>query len=299
MEKTVATSTQLIRDTRTVHLSTERTASQLQNGSWKSNVKYDLGGYVDFMNDDTVSYVTASVPYVVIPNSTYIVNENNNRLDISYNGATTSYSFPLGNYNTNTFITQFYQLLPSTSWNVSVDALASRFIIKYATYPFQLLASSTINYVVGFNETVASSLTLTSGYYVATMPQVYNFLPIPNYILHMNVINDGITLGNEGMQSTGDVLVSVPNNGRNNAQTIYEAGSNNEFLLKNWDLRNLQLRITDSKNRELNFNGVSSYLTLRFNIYRTMAVRPKKFSEILEENHRIEIPSVFDENMET
>lgn len=299
MEKTVATSTQLIRDTRTIHLSTERTASQLQNGSWKSNAKYDLGAYVDFMNDDTVSYVTASVPYVVIPNSTYIVNENNNRLDISYNGATTSYSFPLGNYNTNTFITQFYQLLPSTSWNVSVDALASRFIIKYATYPFQLLASSTINYVVGFNETVTSSLTLISGYYVATMPQVYNFLPIPNYILHMNVINDGITLGNDGTQSTGDVLVSVPNNGRNNAQTIYEAGSNNEFLLKNWDLRNLQLRITDSKNRELNFNGVSSYLTLRFNIYRTMAVRPKKFSEILEENHRIEIPTFYDENMET
>lgn len=290
--------TQLIRDTRTIHLSTERTASQLQNDSWKSNAKYDLGAYVDFMNDDTVSYITASVPYVVIPNSTYIVNENNNRLDISYNGTTTSYSFPLGNYNTNTFITQFYQLLPSTSWSVSVDTLASKFIVRYSVYPFQLLASSTINYVVGFNDTVNSGQTMVGGYYVATMPQVYNFLPIPNYVLHMNVINDGITLGNAGMQSTADVLLSVPNNGRNNAQTIYESGSNNEFLLKNWDLRNLQLRITDTKNRELNFNGVSSYLTLRFNIYRTMAIRPKKFSEILVENHSIQIPNLYDEYLQ-
>jgi hypothetical protein len=290
MEKTAPPTTQLIRDTKTINLSTERTASDLQNGNWKSNTKYDLGAYVDFMNDDTISYITASVPYVVIPNSTYIINENNNRLDISYNGATTSYTFPLGNYNTNTFITQFYQLLPSTSWNISVDTLASKFVVKYATYPFQFLSSSTINYVVGFNETVTSGTSLVSGFYVATMPLVYNFLPIPNYVLHMSIVNSGITLGNAGTQSTSDVLLSVPNNGRNNAQTIYESGTDNEFLLRNWDLRNLQLRITDTKNRELNFNGVSSYLTLRFNIYRTMVVRPKKFSDILAENHNIEVP---------
>lgn len=280
----------MIRDTKTINLSTERTASELVNGNYKSNAKYDLGAYVDFMNDDTIAYVTASVPYVVIPNSTYIINENNNRLDISANNVTTSYYFPLGNYNTNSFIQQFYVLLSSTSWNVTVDTLSSRFIFRYATYSFEFLSSSTINYVLGFNDTVSSSLTQTNGYYVATMPLVYNFLPIPNYVLHMNVINNGITLGTSGTQATSDVLLSVPNNGRNNAQTIYESGSNNEFLLKNWDLRNLQLRITDTKNRELNFNGVSSYFTLRFNIYRTMAVRPKKFNEILVENHNIEVP---------
>jgi uncharacterized protein (DUF427 family) len=246
--------------------------------------------YVDFMNDETIAYVTVSVPYVVIPNSTYIINENNNRLDISANNVTTSYYFPLGNYNTNSFIQQFYVLLSSTSWNVTVDTLSSRFIFRYATYSFEFLSSSTINYVLGFNETVSSSLTQTNGYYVASMPLVYNFLPIPNYVLHMNVINNGITLGSFGTQQSADVLLSVPNNGRNNAQTIYESGSNNEFLLKNWDIRNLQLRITDTKNRELNFNGVSSYFTLRFNIYRTMAVRPKKFNEILIENHNIEVP---------
>jgi uncharacterized protein (DUF427 family) len=280
----------LIRDTKTINLSTERTASELQNGNYKSNAKYDLGMYVDFMNDETIAYVTVSVPYVVIPNSTYIINENNNRLDISANNVTTSYYFPLGNYNTNSFIQQFYVLLSSTSWNVTVDTLSSRFIFRYATYSFEFLSSSTINYVLGFNETVSSSLTQTNGYYVASMPLVYNFLPIPNYVLHMNVINNGITLGSFGTQQSADVLLSVPNNGRNNAQTIYESGSNNEFLLKNWDIRNLQLRITDTKNRELNFNGVSSYFTLRFNIYRTMAVRPKKFNEILIENHNIEVP---------
>jgi hypothetical protein len=111
----------------------------------------------------------------------------------------------------------------------------------------------------------------------------------------MNIINNGITLGQNSSISTGDVLLTVPNNGRNNAQTIYESGSNNEFLLRNWDLRNLQLRITDTKNRELDFNGVSSYLTLRFNIYRTMAIRPKKFYEILQEAHNIEVPYLEEE----
>lgn len=282
--------TQLYKDTRTINLSTERTASILQNGDMKSNVVYDLGGYIDFMNDDTIEYLTVSIPYVIIPNSTYIINSNNNRLDISYNGATTSYIFPSGNYNTNSFMTAFYQLLPSTSWNISVNTTTSKFIIKYASYPFQLNSTSTINYVMGFNDTVSSGTSLVSGYYVATLPLVYNFLPIPNYVLHMNIINNGITLGQNSSISTADVLLTVPNNGRNNAQTIYESGSNNEFLVKNWDLRNLQLRITDTKNRELDFNGVSSYLTLRFNIYRTVAIRPKKFNEILIDAHNIELP---------
>jgi hypothetical protein len=289
MEK-IPYTTQLIRDTRTINLSTERTASQLQNGSWKSNVKYDLGAYVDFVNDDTIAYVTASIPYVIIPNSTYIINDNNNQMDISFNGVSQSFTWPMGNYNTQTFITQFYQFLPNTSWNISVNPVTSKFILKFATYQFSFLASSTINYVMGFNDTETSSATQTGGYYTLTMPQVYNFLPIPNYVLHMNVLNNGITLGQNSQVATSDVLLTVPNNGRNNAQTIYESGSNNEFLLKNWDLRNLQLRITDSKNRELNFNGVSSYLTLRFNIYRTMAVRPKRFNEILADNHNMEVP---------
>jgi hypothetical protein len=256
----------------------------------KSNASYDLQGYMDFMNDDTIEYITASIPYVIIPNSTYIINANNNRLDISYNSVEYSYTFPVGNYNTNSFINAFYQLLPSTSWNVSVNATTSKFIIKFATYPFTLLGTSTINYVMGFNESVNSATTLQSGYYTATMPLVYNFLPIPNYVLHMNIINNGITLGINSTISTSDVLLTIPNNGRNNAQTIYESGSNNEFLVKNWDLRNLQMRITDTKNRELDFNGVSSYLTLRFNIYRTIALRPKKFNEILQEAHSIELP---------
>lgn len=256
----------------------------------KSNAIYDLQGYVDFINDDTIEYLTCSIPYVVIPNSTYIINTNNNRLDLSFNGVTTRYYFPIGNYNTNTFMAAFYQLLPSTSWIISVNATTSKFTIKYASFPFELLGTSTINYVMGFNESVSSGTSLVSGYYVATLPLVYNFLPIPTYVLHMNIINNGITLGQNSSISTSDVLLSVPNNGRNNAQTIYESGSNNEFLVKNWDLRNLQLRITDTKNRELDFNGVSSYLTLRFNIYRTIAIRPKKFNEILAESHNIELP---------
>jgi hypothetical protein len=145
-------------------------------------------------------------------------------------------------------------------------------------------------YANRFNFTLFSNTSLVGGYYSTTLPLVYNFLPIPNYVLHMNIINNGITLGNNSTISTCDVLLTIPNNGRNNAQTIYESGSNNEFLVKNWDLRNLQMRITDTKNRELDFNGVSSYLTLRFNIYRTMAIRPKKFNEILAESHSIELP---------
>jgi hypothetical protein len=262
----------------------------------KSNVVYDLQGYMDFMNDDTIEYLTASIPYVIIPNSTYIINANNNRLDISYNNIILSYTFPNGNYNTSTFMNTFYQLLPSTSWNISLNSITSKFIIKFATYPFELLSTSTINYVMGFNESVYSSETLISGYYVAYLPLVYNFLPIPNYVLHMNIINNGITLGINSTISSSDVLLTIPNNGRNNAQTIYESGSNNEFLVKNWDLRNLQMRITDTKNRDLDFNGVSSYLTLRFNIYRTMAIRPKKFNEILAESHSIELPYLEEED---
>lgn len=273
-----------IRDARTIHLSTERSASILLNGSYKSSVKYDLASYADFVNDDTIEYITVSIPYVVIPNSTYIVNENNNRLDISYNGIATSVYFPYGNYSTASFMTQFINLLPSSVWTITQNALNSTFTIGFKTFPFVLLSTSTINYIMGFNENVVSAQSLNGGYYYLTMPYVYNFLPIPNYIIHMDLINNGITLGNLSAISTSDVLLSVPNNGRNNTQTIYENNSN-EFLLKNYSCNNLIMRITDSKNRELNFNGVSSYLTLRFNIYRRTLAKLPKFNELIFQAH--------------
>ena len=54
--------------------------------------------------DESIEHINFSIPYAVIPVSFYTINENNNKLIISINGAITIYNFPFGNYSANTFI---------------------------------------------------------------------------------------------------------------------------------------------------------------------------------------------------
>jgi hypothetical protein len=78
-----------------------------------------------------------------------------------------------------------------------------------------------------------------------------------------------------------DILASVPNVARNNGQIIYENPSV-EFIVKNLNFGLITITITDDNNRVINFNGVSSYFVLKFNIFRRYLKKPMRFEQLAE-----------------
>ncbi len=73
-------------ETEELLLSSKSSSCILLNGDKKSSIQYNLRNIIDFENDKTIDYVTIAVPYAVIPNSMYNINEytNKNQLNLCY-----------------------------------------------------------------------------------------------------------------------------------------------------------------------------------------------------------------------
>jgi hypothetical protein len=266
----------LIKDTKVLHLSTQTTSSILLNGSYKSKASYDVRGYLNLENDDSIEYVTLEMPYAVMCNSNYIVNEYNNTLVVTWGGSTNTYTLTQGNYSVTTFTTLLYTFLPSASgWTITANSTTNMFTFTLSSGNFTFLGTSTCDYIIGFSGSVSSTAN------TLTMPRTYNFLPIPRFIIHCNILNDGIILGANSNAAGSDILASVPNVARNNGQVIYENPSG-EFVVRNLSFPVITISITDDNNRLINFNGVSSYFVLKFNIFRKYIKKPMRFEQLAE-----------------
>lgn len=281
---------ELIKDSKVLHLSTQTTGAILLNGSYKSKASYDVRGYLNFENDDTIEYITVQMPYAVMCNSNYIVNEYNNTLVITWGGTTNTYTLPQGNYSSTTFITMLYTFLPSASgWTITANTITNLFTFSLSSGNFTFRGTSTCDYIIGFSGDIASvGNTLT-------MPRCYNFLPIPRYVIHCNILNDGIILGTNSLIAGSDILATIPNVARPNGQIIYETNAT-EFLVKNWSFPLITISITDDNNRLINFNGISSYFVLKFNIFRRSIKKPMKFENLINYINKIPIEKV-EENL--
>ena len=118
----------LIVETKMFNLSTRGSACNILNEdpNYKSKCEYNIRDMV--VRDEDVEYIQFSVPFAIIPVSFFTVNQNNNQLKILVNGSTTTYTFPQGNYNANTFITQFSITL-GAYYKLSLSAFNNVFTI--------------------------------------------------------------------------------------------------------------------------------------------------------------------------
>jgi len=274
--ETIEYRTDLIQDTKVLHLSTQTTSSIPLNGSMKSKVAYDVRGYIDLENDESVEYATVQMPYAVLSNSNYMLNEYNNKLAMTINGANYLYSLTLGNYTAQTFKTLVLALLPA-GFTMDYSQITNKYTFTYSA-PFSLNESSTCDYIIGFSGTEMA--VLSGAIYTLTCSRAYNFLPIPRFIIHCNILNDGIILGPNSTLASSDIIASIPNNSKSNGQIVFENISS-QFMVKTYNFSQLVISITDDNNRLINFNGISSYFQLKFNIFRRTIKRPMKFHSLV------------------
>jgi len=275
----------LLKDSLVLHLNTQGSNSVLLNGTYRSKVQYDLRSYINFSHDETIEYVTLSMPYAIITNSNYIVNEYNNIVRFTYAGSTSTTVIPEGNYTITSFIQQMQSTaIPTVYFTLTYSTVTNKITIT-TTATYQSLfpgttwgfdTGGTADYIFGF-----SGSQLTTGTSL-TLPRSMNFLPIPRFIIHCNLLNNGLMLTTNSNVGACDILGSIPNVAKLNSQIIYE-NYGGEFLLKNLDnTTSIVISITDDNNNLINFNGLSSYFVLRFNIFRNSIERPNVFQKLVK-----------------
>ena len=256
---------------------------------------YDLKSYLDFENDDSIEYVTCSLPYAVVTNSNYIVNEFNCQMSLTVDSNHTNWKMPFGNYTRSSWITKqqyFLDLVYGAQYFViSSDSTTNKFTIT-ATAAFRLAfptsswgfgkpadpGFTTCDYIWGFRQFFTVPYPLNT----YTMDRCFNFLPIPRFLFHANILSNGITLTNNSATGTSDVIAAIPNVAKLNSQIIYE-NNNTSFQVKTQvNMSGLNIRITDDDNRFINFNGISCYFDIKFDIYRRSIKKPQKFSNLIK-----------------
>ena len=266
-------------ETKVLYLSTKSTSGTLLNGDMKSHIVYDLCSYLNYDSDNTVKKITVSLPYALLVNSNYIINQNNNVLYIQTAGPTiTTYTFTPGNYTASTFINAFTQLV--TGYSISISPVTNKFSISNSSSPFTILGTSTIDYIMGFSDNVASSVVGANN--VATMPRVCNFLPNASFQICSigGMLYNGIVIDKNG-SGFGNVLCSVPNVSTNNTQLVYN-GTPEEFQLQGLGQSKLELAILDNNGDYVDFNGISSFFSLKIKVYRNVERLVGSFSDVLK-----------------
>lgn len=250
-------------------------------------MQFDLKSYIN-LDDDDIEYATVGLPNCVITNSNYIVNENNNILKVVYGGTTTTYTIAVGNYTRSTWITYMNgsptSPLPNTLFTLTSDSTTNKFTITttalfQSTYPggtWGFASGTTCDYIFGLR--TSFSTTATS----YTFDRVFNFLPVARFVFHCNILSSGITMGGSSNISSCDVLAVIPNSSKLNSQIIYENNTKTYLIKSNSHISNIVITITDDDNRLINFNGISCYFDLQFNIFRRSIQRPLKFKKLVE-----------------
>jgi len=251
------------------HLSTRGDAGTVLNGDYKSQIVFSIPNAI--VMDDSIDYIYFSIPYVVIPNSFYIINYTNNELYVLQSAVTTVYTFPVGNYTAQSFMTVFKSLLP-VAFVIALGQNSNIFTITHTTTTFSLLTESTIDAIMGFSGTLAAvGLTLTC-------PRVCNFLPLPRICIRSpDLAHSFISATTDG----NDVVLAVPNNAKLNGQIVYNNTSNMKTLFKLENLNSFYVSLTDDDGNPINFNGISSFFTFQFDIHRRSLAKPLPFNKLV------------------
>ena len=270
-------SNNLILETKLYNLSTRGSGGNILNDdtNYKSHIEYNIPDMI--VRDESIEYIQFSIPYAVIPVSFYTINQNNNLLNILENGITKIITFPQGNYNASTFITQFKTLLGS-QWNLKLNNFDSIFTITNSLNAFTLYKSSSLTSVMGFSTDLTSGL--VNGVNTLVLTRCCNFLPLPRVCIRCSeLLTNNNMIGNTNKSS--DLVISIPNNSKPNGQIYYQNQTQVKALYKGNNLNRINFSITDDDGNFINFNGISSFFVLQFDIFRQFVPKLPSFSNIV------------------
>jgi hypothetical protein len=158
-----------------------------------------------------------------------------------------------------------------SGWTISLNSTSSKFTIQNSSLAFELLESSTIDFILGFTDTISS--TLSNGLNSVVMNRPCNFLPLPRISLRSVELSSG---------SLDDTIIIIPNTSKLNGQIVFQNLTNMKLLFRESSLNRFVLSLTDDDGNYINFNGISSFFTFQLDIFRKFVPKLPTFNKIVE-----------------
>jgi hypothetical protein len=254
------------------------TYSNCYNGSALSNGVYSIPNFVS--KTDDIENIYVSVSHCEIPNSFYLINKHNNTLHIN----STYYYLPYGNYNVSSLITAMLLILPLT-FSITYNTIYKKYTILNSSGNFSIDNNkSTITRIIGLGLTGTIVATPFSSGYLVQLPNCVNFLPTPR----VNIRSNKMKLQNfSSYDSSSDILTSVQNNASQSGMITFINYTKARYKIDVESINDLDIRITDDSNNDLDFNGVDWYIAIKVDYEYKLNYVGKKdaFSKILENNN--------------
>jgi hypothetical protein len=257
------------------------------NGSMMSSGKFVIPNFI--LHNENVNHIYLSVSHAEVPNSFYLVNQYNNILNIN----NISYVIPVGNYNAPSLLNTLATLLP-----VSITVSYSSSTLKYkftSTLAFTInYLTSTITRIMGLSRTANMEGILSLGMYYLTVPNCVNFLPTARLNFRSSMLGLENFHSNDG---SNDVFLALQNNASQNGLITYNNYEHLKYHIDLEGLNEIDIRVTDDSNRELDFNGISWFLTLRVDYEYKIELLTTNFSKIIKKNNELLSELISSENV--
>jgi hypothetical protein len=258
-------------DSRLITISAD-SADQINNGTLLSSCVFNFPG---LLKDETdILYTQISVQNAQIPISYYVVNIYNNVLKYSSNnGPIQTAIFSVGNYNANTFITEFQSKIPHFS--VVFNRINGKFTIN-SNHDFQLLYSgSTCFKILGLDINADYSSTSKS----LSCPYPCQF----QGITRIKIVSSTLSTYSLDAVSGGytNTLACISVNSGAYGILLYQNTSQFKPLLRDKILDGFDIELLDDDENRINFNNVSWHITLQLDIIRKLNIVDKTFPPIV------------------
>lgn len=208
-----------------------------------------------------LSVVDAQIPY-----SWYLINNHNNKFYLTINDVQTLITFPIGNYNVNTFINQWYiSVGNNTIWNITFNSITNKFTftnLQSQSFSFSDLGleSNSIFPIIGFLKSSinsSNSSILTSTYFV-------NFFGITKVNLKTSTFNlKNIDSKNKGKSRT---ISSIPVNTISNGIIYYMNTTQYKSSFRNNELSSITIEFQDDFKNYIDFNNCDWTVTLQIDV---------------------------------
>jgi len=260
-----------ITDTKIVSLNSEDGVRK--NNSYLSNMVFDLPNLIK--DDKTVLHRQISVLNAQLPFSFYNLTTNYNKLNLSINGITRNITVSDGNYNsTNLFsaLTSAIFTASSQTINFTISSITG-LITMTSTANFSILATSTINKLLGFLENTAYTSTLIGSTYTLVGIYPLNLLGTKKLQLRSTVLSMSNFSSNNGGLNT--LLMTIPVNASPFGMIDYTSISNSLISFSNSNLDEIDITISDAEDNNLiDFHNQHWTITLAIYEYKKLVDAP-------------------------
>jgi hypothetical protein len=275
-------------DTKIISL-TSQTATVKKNGSYLSNVRYELANILK--DDPDIIHSQIQLLHAQIPYSFYVINYTNNLFKCDLGYGITTYTIPVGNYNANSLLTAIMSVIGDPTFTVVLSNITGKIQFSYTEnfYIYNNFKYS-IGSVLGFEQ---NSINFSAGINL-TCPYPLNILGIKNLQIRSTVLNMNNISSLNGGQTI--LLSTIPVSCVPFGMIDFYDTGNNLISITNTSLDEIDLEILDGESGEfINFNNQDWCMTIAIHSTKLIEPKPKStFTTLRQEANNIKQPSITD-----